>query len=263
MQRNIETMLRNAKHIEVPDSTFDRVENVLRSLEERKDINSMKPKYRKQTLVAAVVAVFIVVTATTALAYGDEIWQLIFARQVESVDDGLQIHLYDSSDTATIGVSLLNSQFDLNQPSIMQEFTSLDELKQAVAFDLKLPSYMPADIENLHYSYILGSENIENGNIFAINIGYYFNDEKILFDVSQFYLGDEGQLMVETVWPIQWTMVGDNEGLVIHSTYDGEHQAYSGNLSLYWQNNGILYILHAYGATLDLETMIKIAESIE
>jgi len=69
MQRNIETALRNAKHIEVPDSTFDKVENVLRSLEERKDITNMKPKYRKQTLVAALVAVSFIALSTVALAY--------------------------------------------------------------------------------------------------------------------------------------------------------------------------------------------------
>ncbi|MCL2821452.1 MAG: hypothetical protein FWD38_11625 [Oscillospiraceae bacterium] len=69
MQRNIETALRNAKHIEVPDSTFNRVENVLRSLEERKDITNMKPKYRKQTLVAAIVAVSFIALSTVALAY--------------------------------------------------------------------------------------------------------------------------------------------------------------------------------------------------
>jgi len=222
-----------------------------------------KTSSHKFRVLVITIAIFIVATATTALAYGDEIWQFIFAGQVESVDEGLQIHLYDISGTATMGVSLLNSKTDLNQPTIMQEFTSLDELKQAAAFDLKLPSYMSADIESLSNGYILGFKNIEDENIYAINIGYYFSDEEILFDVSQLYLGDEGQLMVETIWPIEWIMVGDNEGLVIYSFYDGEHQAYSSNLSLYWQNNGILYILHSYGATLDLETMIKIAESIE
>ena len=69
MQRDIETALRNAKHIEVPDSTFDRVENVLRSLEERKDITNMRPKYRKQTFVAAIVAVSFIALSTVALAY--------------------------------------------------------------------------------------------------------------------------------------------------------------------------------------------------
>jgi len=69
MQRDIETALRNAKHIEVPDSTFKRVENVLRSLEERKDITGMKPKYRKQTLVAVIAVISLVALSTAALAY--------------------------------------------------------------------------------------------------------------------------------------------------------------------------------------------------
>ncbi|MDR2569274.1 MAG: hypothetical protein LBD23_03110 [Oscillospiraceae bacterium] len=45
MQRDIEAAIKNARHIKVPDSTFERVENVLRSLEERKK-TSLKQKYR-------------------------------------------------------------------------------------------------------------------------------------------------------------------------------------------------------------------------
>jgi len=68
MQRDIETALKNAKHIEVPDSTFDRVENVLRSLDGKKDSASMKPRYRKPAFIAAVIVVSMLMLSTFAIA---------------------------------------------------------------------------------------------------------------------------------------------------------------------------------------------------
>ena len=69
MQNNIEKALRSAKQIEVPSSTFDNVDNVLRNLEQRKDITYMKPGFRKPTLIAAVIAISLLAFSTAALAY--------------------------------------------------------------------------------------------------------------------------------------------------------------------------------------------------
>jgi hypothetical protein len=69
MENNIERALRNAKQIEVPGSTIDRVENVLRNLEHRKDITYMKPKYKKTVFIAAVIAISLLMFGTAALAY--------------------------------------------------------------------------------------------------------------------------------------------------------------------------------------------------
>jgi len=69
MQSNIDTALRNAKQVEVPSSTLEKVDNVLRTLEQRKGITHMKPKYKKLTVVAAVIAISVLALSTVALAY--------------------------------------------------------------------------------------------------------------------------------------------------------------------------------------------------
>ena len=69
MQDSIEKALRSAQQIEVPDSTFDKVENVLRSLEQRKDIAYMKPIYKKPVVIAAAIIVSLLMFGTAALAY--------------------------------------------------------------------------------------------------------------------------------------------------------------------------------------------------
>ncbi|MCL1828729.1 MAG: hypothetical protein FWG32_04445 [Oscillospiraceae bacterium] len=67
MRDNIENALRNVKKVDVPDSTFAKVDDVLRNLEHRKGEIHMKPGYRKMAVIAAAVAAMLLIT-TTALA---------------------------------------------------------------------------------------------------------------------------------------------------------------------------------------------------
>lgn len=69
MHSNIEASLRNAKQVEVPSSTLDKVDDVLRNLEHRKDIIYMKPKYKRPIVLVAVIVISILMFSTVALAY--------------------------------------------------------------------------------------------------------------------------------------------------------------------------------------------------
>jgi len=69
MRSNLENALRNTKQVEVPDSTFAKVDNVLRSLEKSNGTTHIKPIYRKSAVFTAATAILLVVfTTTTALA---------------------------------------------------------------------------------------------------------------------------------------------------------------------------------------------------
>ena len=65
MHNNIEHMLQNAKLTDIPNSTLEKVDNVLKNLECREADNVMK---RKSIKFIAVVAVITILTAATALA---------------------------------------------------------------------------------------------------------------------------------------------------------------------------------------------------
>ena len=67
MRNNIEAELKSVIKVEVPRSTFVKVENVLRNLEHKKDITYMKPGYTKSAFIAAALTAVLLVT-TTALA---------------------------------------------------------------------------------------------------------------------------------------------------------------------------------------------------
>jgi len=68
MQNNIETALQNAKQIEVPNSTLEKVEDVLQNLKTREDTSNMKRLYIKPAVAVAAIAVMLLAFTTTALA---------------------------------------------------------------------------------------------------------------------------------------------------------------------------------------------------
>ena len=67
MRTDIEKTLKNAKQMEVPNSTFVKVDNVLRNLEQREDIPYMKPKYKKAIALVATAAVIAIIAITYSL----------------------------------------------------------------------------------------------------------------------------------------------------------------------------------------------------
>lgn len=79
MRSTIDTALKNAKQVEVQQSTFDKVDDVLRNLESRKDITTMKPRYKKSALFVAAIVIFTLTVSTAALAYTGVLTRLFTA----------------------------------------------------------------------------------------------------------------------------------------------------------------------------------------
>jgi len=77
MQYNIENALTNVKKADIPKSTFDKVDDVLRNLDYRKGTSNMKPRIRKSAVIAAVVAAMLLIT-TTAFAIATDGFKFLF-----------------------------------------------------------------------------------------------------------------------------------------------------------------------------------------
>jgi len=66
MCKNIDEALRNAKKVDISNSTFEKVDNVLKNLKYRKEEKYMKPRSIKYVAVAATLAVFLLTGAAFA-----------------------------------------------------------------------------------------------------------------------------------------------------------------------------------------------------
>ena len=68
MRDNIENALKNVKKVAVPNSTFMKVDDVLRNLEHSKEEKYMKPRYKKSAVVAAALIAVLIITGTAFAA---------------------------------------------------------------------------------------------------------------------------------------------------------------------------------------------------
>ena len=223
-----------------------------------------------------IVAVLVALSVTTALAYGDDIRQFVFGRssiaQVESIDDRTKI----TNETASMGVGIRNSSFfNAEQYIGKSSFSTIDELRQAASFDVREPLFLPG---NTVLNNVAGSRFTEEEHIYAAMFDYSIRhtpsyvqkgDVYVLenfsevfsgfsgFSLSQCFVGHDAYLEIDTLYTFEKVMIGDCEASVVFQSDDNTEIT-----SLYWQKNGVVYILHSYGASLDLDTMTAIAESV-
>jgi len=89
MQNDIESVLRNAKKVSVPDSTFIKVDDVLQNLKHRKEEKRMRPIYRKfAAFAAAALVVCLMVLGGTLLSPQNSNTFELKAYAMEQQDDG-------------------------------------------------------------------------------------------------------------------------------------------------------------------------------
>jgi len=97
----IEKALRNANKANIPSSTFEKVDNVLRNLEHRKGTLNMKPRIRKSAVIAAVVAVMLLIT-TTAFAIATDGFKFFFDSFAESAQQSNRVN--ENKDAYNAGI---------------------------------------------------------------------------------------------------------------------------------------------------------------
>jgi len=165
MQSNIENALKNIEQVEVPSSTYDKVDNVLRSLDERKDITDMKPRFKKPAVIAAVIAISLFTFSTAALAY-------------TGVLSGLFTAITNSADTeGEFGTDTRKSIIEHDQVVEITPITSIADDGSA----LKLNAYF-VDSREIWFDFTLSNAAIPDDwapdrqqvlpGIFSLNMTY-------------------------------------------------------------------------------------------
>ena len=229
MQDSIEKALRSAHQIEVPDSTLDKVENVLRSLEQKKDITYMKPIYKKPVVIAAAIIVSLLMFGTAALAY-----------------TGVLSGVFSA---ITGGTEKVNAYFDTDtcREIVDNEHVAVHELPPASAVDdgskLELIAYF-ADSNEIWFNFILSNVDIpEHWNAdtdqflpcffsleFVQNDGTVNKFEKVIDENSE-----------RSTFPGGYTIL-DRERNLVGYRYDDDSQTFGYNTTVSLKDDGSLDI---------------------
>jgi hypothetical protein len=223
----------------------------------------VKRKIRLKPLLVA--ATLVVVLASTAFAFSDEIRQFMFGTsKIEQVEGFCTVEF--PLGQPVLRYTIQNGLYQLipQRDEDMVEFSTVEELRQAAAFNVKEPN-IPLNAELCN---VIGWKYTEEKQLYAAHLYYniIFNEadkfrERHTLSFRQYDAGPDAYFDVETVYPIQQVKIGKIEASL--AWYQGED---SESMNLYWMKNGILYELGYYGLSPDrefgLDTLIAIAESV-
>jgi len=208
-------------------------------------------KWRPKLATALVAATLCVALVTSALAYGDAIWQFVFGsssvRQVEFdeynviFDGGRSVAIGRPSDGPNREImnrSVPNIELTWEDfhslgyaEGITESFSSYDDLRQAAPFAVREPSYMPTDWKFTNAELFLYEDGSYSYDVFSfyhktdefnpsICIAQFFVGPDAYFDISvaesyEFYIrpgvGFHHTNQIENI------MVGDIEAMLIVS----------------------------------------------
>ena len=213
----------------------------------------VRPTRRRVGLKTALIAaVLVLLSLTTAAAYGNEIIAVIeqfmfggsSAARVESIGDG----------NVAIGFEIVNrdKKVDPNRAyGGFYKFGTVEEARQAAPFDLKAPSWIP---EGLKLTGVDLLRYRDKSYAYDAHVTYEIwfpeggNGRLTLF---QYYAGPGATVDLKTVEPLQKVMVGDIEASVVQ---------YGKEPHLYWMQDDILFEL--FSGVYGLDTLAAVAASV-
>jgi hypothetical protein len=208
-------------------------------------------------------AVIIALSISTALAADlPGFIRSLMVAQVETIDvTGVLV-----DETASMGADLrISGSYNVEHYTGERSFSTIYELRQAAAFDVLEPRYVPDNVELGNVSGILFAEEHILGTTFDyVSFGDTINDVtefSLQFSLVQLFVGTDGFLEIETLNIVQREMVGDVEAFIVRRDESGDSTLSA--TSLYWQVDDIVYIIHSYRDRLTIDTMIAIAESLK
>jgi hypothetical protein len=230
-------------------------ERMFDNIQQKYHHHNKRPKF---AIIAATV-VFGVILTTTVFAYGGEIMNVIqqfmfgnsIAAQVETIDGGDEMGIDDSGVIGSRWIIRNRSDFaewkDMSGRYVYIE--TLDEAREITPFEIQEPEFIPdAILGDIHVIYF---EDKTYG--YDVYLKYAVGIEEYDLNLFQYYAGPDAYLEFTTIDPIQKIMVGDIEAFVeISDVY----------ANLYWIKDEILFNLECGLYVYDLETLIKIAESV-
>jgi len=208
--------------------------------------------------IIAVAAILTLSLATVAFAYSDVIIQFMFGdsrvTKVESNDGnvGTGFEIINGSDVVNYRNSVDYKNGDYHNFEFVS-FPTFEEACQAAPFDLKKPSFIPNGF-TLEHATVIRLED----NTYGYDVEFFYADKERLGGSPylifwQFYAGPDAHADVKTIDNPEKVMVGEIEASVVRD--DGYYRL------LCWMKNDIYFEL--FSTTHDLETLIKIAESVE
>ena len=234
-----------------------------------------RKSYVRVAILAAVIAAFLLTTAAT---YGSEIVaaikQVIFGDSI-----GTQIVPEHELYLGSWGI-MNRSNLDGAVDYPLGVFDTLEEAREAAPFYIREPAYLPDSVSGLRSIGVWRVEDPDNPWMHFVSLNYEipfkFEVDGVvvsgtrLLSLEQTYGGPDAYISVNTIFDIEKTMVGSNEAVLIHNegrslTVDAEVIIVPQNKSytLCWMNDGIAFVLeNDYPDGVDLDTMIKIAESV-
>ena len=157
---------------------------------------------------------------------------------------------------------------------------TVEEISQRAMFTIKEPIYL-SHVRWLGRPYMRMYTLVsidEDGYIYGVILTYSSPAGlPFAFTLSQWYAGEDGYFEIETTNPIEKVMIGDIEALLVEYVIDDGggilnpriREADMIKRELFWMQDGIVFSISGYEnvrtpfASIDLETLIAIAESIE
>jgi hypothetical protein len=262
-------------------------------------VEPARPARRRFGTKAAVAAATVVtlLLATTVFAYGsdiiDAIREFMFGdstiEQVDEIDVGDALQKAGFSEDAKV-VWLLgfegtdNSVFGSDQAARVSSsvFATVDEANDITTFTIGEPTYLPRGVAQQTYAVEVFTNpqdgEVEGGTAWVslkyefdgvqellvggihITSDVDFDELNLVIDLNQYYVGPDGHAFIETVYPIEKVMVGDNEASLVQ----GDPSVFGRGLDtkLCWKKGDIFFEMTFSSKWYDAETMIEIAESI-
>jgi hypothetical protein len=238
---------------------------------------------KRAYLIAAILTGFIFITAT---AFGnlivDTVGQFIFGESVAN-----RIIVEDHSFIEDWRVMNIDDKYDSVDYS-SGLFYTIEEAREVSPFFIKEPSYLPDSVIGLYsvsVNRVVSENPVEDSEpmMHFVNLSYevafeyeingeVIHDSTLLLHIMQIYGGPDAYISFSTGSPIEIIMIGNNEAALVRfmapllnddGVIIGRSEDIVSEYSLRWMNDGIAYIITSSNVeTIDLETLIRIAESI-
>ncbi len=150
MPKNIDDMLKSTKKADIPTSTFEKVDNVLKNLEQRKVERVMKRKFFKS--IAAIAACVLIMSGGIVYASITGIWQNIF--NINDIGNNMTVQEHIQNVDMKYATS---SGVGIKANSII-----LDDSRFEVVYEIKLPEELP-ECDWINFANLTVLD--ENGNV--------------------------------------------------------------------------------------------------
>ena len=204
----------------------------------------------KPALLLAALALVLLVTTTT-FVYADVIKAFLFgdssATQVETFGDNTASSFYIEG--------RIPEANDWPEGTVYEPFDSIAAANAVSHFPLHAPQYLPEGWALTRIDLLRFAEGQYGYDAILTFLIEYPSGGNAMLTLFQYYAGPDAHVVLETVYPIEKVMVGDAEASLSRNE--------DGGYELHWMQGDILYALHdSGGPAFDLETFLKIAESI-